>query len=71
MSDKAEIISEAAVPKYMLEVGSDGLGNVVVNHPDLEPDENGVGHIVFSPEQARKFAKLLMSKALDAEMERR
>jgi hypothetical protein len=54
-----------------LEVGSDGFGNVVVNHPDLLPDENGVGHIVFSPEQARAFAKIIMSKALDAELERR
>ena len=33
-----------------LEVGCNDQGEVVVNHPDLKPDENGVGHIVFSPQ---------------------
>lgn len=41
--------------------------DVVINHPDLDPDKDGVGHIVFSPEQARALAKLLIQKAQDAE----
>jgi hypothetical protein len=55
--------------KGALEVGTNGSGEVVVNHPDLEPDENGVGHIVFSPEQARNLAEILSAKADDAERE--
>lgn len=37
--------------------------DVVVNHPDLKPDQDGVGHIVFSPKQARNLANLLVKKA--------
>lgn len=37
--------------------------NVVINHPDLKPDAEGCGHIVFSPEQAVKLALLLWNKA--------
>lgn len=44
---------------------------VIVNHPDLKPDENGVGHIVFSPAQARNLAYLLLKKAAEAEGLRR
>lgn len=47
-----------------LEVGLSTDGKeVVVNHPDLQPDENGVGHIVFSPSEARHLAMLLLAKA--------
>lgn len=46
-----------------LEVGTNDNGEVVVNHPDLKPDESGVGHIVFSPNQARNLAELLMKHA--------
>lgn len=53
-----------------LEVGTNGAGEVVINHPDLHPDENGVGHIVFSVEQARNLANLLLAKAADAAVER-
>ena len=60
----------ADIEQGTLEVGTNGHGEVVVNHPDLEPDENGVGHIVFSVEQARGLANLLMSKAADAAVER-
>ena len=42
------------------------LLEIVVNHPDLTPDENGVGHIVFSPRQARHFAHLLLKHADEA-----
>lgn len=52
-----------------LEVGTSGAGQVVVNHPDLQPDENGVGHIVFSPQEARQLATLLNAKAAEAERE--
>ncbi len=58
------------IQKNALEVGTNGNGEVVINHPYLEPDENGVGHIVFSVEQARNLANLLMSKAADAVVER-
>lgn len=53
----------------VLEVGTNGNGEVVINHPDLQPDENGVGHIVFSPRQARHLANLLNLKARDADAE--
>lgn len=54
-----------------LEVGIDAQFQVVVNHPDLKPDENGVGHIVFSPDQARNLAYLMIRKANEAEEEGR
>ncbi|SRR6266550_2405464 len=44
-------------------------GEVIVNHPDLQPDGNGVGHIVFSPLQARNLGYLLIRKAEEAERE--
>jgi hypothetical protein len=51
-----------------LEVGiSDDGREIIVNHPDLRPDVNGVGHIVFSPNQARSLAKLLSGKADEIE----
>lgn len=37
--------------------------DVVINHPDLKPDAEGVGHIVFSPDQALNLAMLLWRKA--------
>jgi hypothetical protein len=49
-----------------LEIGTNGEGEVVVVHSDLKPDENGVGHIVFSVEQAHNFARLLSGKAHEA-----
>ena len=58
------------IQKNTLEVGTTGNGEVVINHPHLEPDENGVGHIIFSVEQARNLANLLMAKAADAVVER-
>ena len=48
-----------------LEVGRNGY-EVVINHPGLKPDENGAGHIVFSPRQARHLAQLLMKHADEA-----
>ena len=55
--------------KGVLEVGTNGAGEVVINHPDLMPDENGIGHIVFSPGQAFDLAKLLLAKSVDASRE--
>lgn len=53
-----------------LEVGhTDDTHEVVINHPDLKPDKNGVGHIVFSPGQARSLAHLLIKRANEAEAE--
>jgi hypothetical protein len=57
------------IAKNTLEVGTNERGEVVVNHPDLMPDENGVGHIIFSPAQARSFACLLLKMASRAERE--
>lgn len=53
-------------PKGFLEVGHSN-GEVIINHPDLRPDANGVGHIVFSPEEARGLADLLRKNAEEAE----
>jgi len=52
-----------------LEVGTTGEGEVIINHPDLKPDENGVGHIIFSVRQARDLARLLLRKADEAALE--
>ena len=52
-----------------LEVGTNGNGEVVVNHPELTTDAKGVGHIIFTPKQARDFADLLRKKAQEAEAE--
>jgi hypothetical protein len=52
-----------------LEVGTTGKGEVVINHPDIDPNKDGVGHIVFSPDQARYLAQLLSMKAGEAEYE--
>lgn len=56
--------AELLTPENYLEVGlTPDSREVVINHPDLKPDANGVGHIVFSPAQARHLAKLLLRKA--------
>lgn len=52
-----------------LEVGCNEHDEIVINHPDLKPDKNGVGHIVFSPHQARNLAQLLLDNAASAERE--
>lgn len=47
-----------------LEVGITPDGKeVIVNHPDLLPDAKGVGHIIFSPAQARDLALVLLKKS--------
>ena len=52
-----------------LEVCRNENGEVVINHPDLKPDDNGVGHIVFSVSQARNLARILEKQAREAEAE--
>jgi hypothetical protein len=55
---------QVLLPEKYLEVGlTPDEREVVINHPDLQPDSRGVGHIVFSPAQARHLAKLLLRKA--------
>ena len=54
-----------------LEVGCNEQDEIVVNHPDLKPDENGVGHIVFSADQARNLAELLLKHAAECDHAKR
>jgi hypothetical protein len=54
-----------------LEVGLNDQNEIVINHPDLKPDENGVGHIVFSPAQALALARLLTKHAREAKKGRK
>lgn len=71
-SQKSVFVSEenmSDIEAGTLEVGTNGEGEVVVNHPDLKPDENGVGHIVFSPKQAFRLSALLHKKACEADEE--
>lgn len=49
-----------------LEVGLNAQNEIIINHPDLKPDENGVGHIVFSVNQAQRLSHLLAAKASEA-----
>lgn len=53
------------VPPGCLEVGlSMDEREVIINHPELTPSPDGRGaHIVFSPQQARDLAALLVRKA--------
>lgn len=57
------------IPPNVLLVGTDGKGEVVINHPQLLTDEKGHGYITFSPEQARNLSRLIMEKAINAEQE--
>lgn len=50
-----------------LYVGINESGEVIVNHPDIQPDKDGAGYIVFSVQQARAFARLLNKKASEAD----
>lgn len=52
-----------------LEVGTNGKGEVVINHPDLERNEYGIPHIVFSPAEAASLGVLLIRKADEAREE--
>ena len=54
----------------ILEVGINENGEVIINHPDLTPDEDGVGHIVFSVDEALNLARVLHNKAGEAALAR-
>jgi hypothetical protein len=47
-----------------VEVGTNGNGEVVIN---LDRDRNGIGHLIFSPKQARGLGELLIKHANLAE----
>lgn len=58
-----------APPPGFLEVGVTADGrHVIVNHPEIDTDEEGCGHIVFSPAQAREFARLLLECADESDL---
>ncbi|MDB6104116.1 MAG: hypothetical protein JWO52_4115 [Gammaproteobacteria bacterium] len=62
---KTPVPRAPTIPPYCLEVGlSMDEREVIINHPELTPNPDGSGgHIVFSPQQARDLAKLLLQKA--------
>lgn len=67
-------LAEALTPyerraKGVLEVGTNGRAEVVINHPDLKPDAHGVGHIVFSIEQCEGFIATLQRQVAVAKTE--
>jgi hypothetical protein len=49
-----------------IEVGHNDRFEVVIN---LDHDRNGIGHIVFSPRQARHLANSIMKHASEALLE--
>jgi hypothetical protein len=72
METARDLERDKATPaKGFLYVGHNEQYEIVVNHPDLEPDENGVGHIVFSVSQARGFAYTILRHADECENELR
>jgi hypothetical protein len=48
---------------------TDDTHEVVINHPALKLDSNGMGKIVLPPRSARHLAHLLIEHAADAEFE--
>ena len=71
MKDPNNFMCESAAPQQTLmppenylEVGlTDDGREVVINHPQMMRNSNGVGYIVFSASQARQLARLLLRKA--------
>ena len=55
---------EVLLPEKYLLVGlTPDEREIIINHPNIQTDANGAGHIIFSPEQARHLARLLLRKA--------
>lgn len=50
-------------PGYLVLGRTPDNTHVVINHPKLQPDANGVGHIVFTPNEARGLANMLLKLA--------
>ena len=64
-----EIDDDEDVPPGFIELGSSIDGNyVIMRHPHIDLDMNGCGEIVFSPEQARELARLLVECADECEI---
>lgn len=58
-------MSEAPVGGELI-VGLTAEGDeVVILHPKLQADKDGVGHLVFSADQAENLARILMKKVRD------
>lgn len=53
---------EDKVAGYLM-IGCNEKGEVVINHPQLEVDADGIGFIVFSTNQARMLATKLLDCA--------
>jgi len=49
----------------VLLVGRNNQGEVVINFPRLDTDSAGMSYIVFSPQQARDLAALLIKHAAE------
>jgi ABC-type Co2+ transport system permease subunit len=49
-----------------LEVGTDGAGMVIINHINLPVDKEGIGHMLFTPEQGMIFGRLIIMKSREA-----
>jgi hypothetical protein len=47
-------------------IGRNDRGEVVINHPNIQPDPGGNGYIVFSPDEADALASLLIKHASQA-----
>lgn len=65
--DWALEVNESLKAGGNLWVGLNVRNEVVINHPLLDADKDGIGHIVFSPQQARNLATLLLTHARAAE----
>jgi hypothetical protein len=52
------------------EIGLNDALEVVINLGPMELDQNGIGHVVFSPRQARHLAKLLNKHARQSDAAR-
>lgn len=63
--NQPEIIEPGPAPNT-LEVGTNSKGEVIINHPHLETDAKGVGHIVLSPGQALNLSRIITKQAMSA-----
>ncbi len=63
MAEKAGFFPPSREPNTLWVGQSLDGRDVVVNHPNIQPDADGAGYIVFSPRQARALAELLLKHA--------
>ena len=58
--------------KYYLQVGlTEDETEIVINHIELDLDENGAGYMIFSEDQARNLAMLLLKKVAEVQNAKR